>query len=50
LKIEDFKRWRGLSKIGKQTDRFLLNEQADILECFRGKGDLMPISGDEETI
>ncbi|KUJ17394.1 uncharacterized protein LY89DRAFT_644864 [Mollisia scopiformis] len=47
---EDFERWRGLAKIGKQTDRFLLNEQADILESFRGKGDLVPIGGDEETI
>jgi hypothetical protein len=48
--IEDFKRWRGLAKIGTQTDRFLLNEQADILERFKGKGDLVPIKGDEETI
>ncbi|CZR56659.1 uncharacterized protein PAC_06548 [Phialocephala subalpina] len=47
---EDFKRWRGLAKIGTQTDRFLLNEQADILERFKGKGDLVPIKGDEETI
>lgn len=48
--IADFERWRDLAKIGTQTDRFLLNEQADILETFKGKGDLVPITGDEETI
>lgn len=47
---EDFQRWRGLASIGCQIDRFLLNEQAGIVECFRGKGDLEPIEGDEETI
>jgi hypothetical protein len=47
---EDLKRWRGLAGIGKQTDRFMLNEQADILEIFRGKGDLVPIEGSEETM
>jgi len=46
----DFERWRGLAKIGGQTDRFLLNEQADIVECFKGKGSLVPIVGDEETV
>lgn len=47
---EDFQRWRELAKIGTQVDRFLLNEQADILESFKGKGDLIPIKGDEETV
>ncbi|KAF8850231.1 hypothetical protein BDZ45DRAFT_770731 [Acephala macrosclerotiorum] len=47
---EDFQHWRGLARIGTQTDRFLLNEQADILEAFKGKGNLVPINGDEETI
>jgi len=47
---KDFERWRGLAKIGCQTDRFMLNEQASIVESFMGKGDLEPISGDEETI
>jgi hypothetical protein len=40
---EDFERWRGLAKIGTQTDRFMLSEQADINENFRGKGNLVPI-------
>jgi hypothetical protein len=40
---EDLERWRGLAKIGVQTDRFLLSEQADILEDFRGKGSLVPV-------
>jgi len=47
---EDLERWRGLAKIGKQTDRFMLNEQASIVEVFKGKGDLVPIEGDEETM
>jgi hypothetical protein len=46
----DFERWRGLAKIGKQTDRFMLNEQADILEAFKGKGDLVPINPEAETL
>jgi len=28
----------------------MLNEQADVLESFKGKGDLVAIEGDEETI
>ncbi|KAK4862234.1 hypothetical protein LT330_003372 [Penicillium expansum] len=40
--LRDLERWRGLAKIGIQTDRLLLNEQADILEDFWGKGDLVP--------
>lgn len=47
---EDFARWRKLAKVGSQVDRFLLNEQANILQCFKGKGDLEPISADEETV
>ncbi|KAJ5753956.1 uncharacterized protein N7511_008109 [Penicillium nucicola] len=39
---DDMKRWRGLAKIGIQTDRHLLNEQADVLEDFRGPGNLEP--------
>lgn len=46
----DFERWRGLASIGKQADRFMLNEQADILEAFKGKGDLVPIDPEAETI
>ena len=41
---KDFERWRGLAKVGEsQADRVLLSEQADILEDFRGKGDLEEI-------
>lgn len=44
---EDLARWRKLAKIGEsQTDRVLLSEQADILEDFRGAGDLKPIEMD----
>lgn len=39
----DLERWRGLAKIGHQTDRFILNDQADILEAFQGQGDLEEI-------
>lgn len=40
---EDLERWRGLAKSGTQTDRIVLNEQANILEDFRGAGSLEPI-------
>jgi len=46
----DFERWRGLAGIGKQTDRFMLNEQADILEAFKGKGDLVAIDPEAKTL
>ncbi|EIM86466.1 phenol acid carboxylase [Stereum hirsutum FP-91666 SS1] len=46
----DFERWRALAKIGTQTDRHILCEQADILEVFKGKGDLVPIEPDAETL
>jgi hypothetical protein len=42
----DFERWRELAKIGIQTDRYLLSEQANILEVFRGKGNLEAIGED----
>merc|ERR1711988_1001811 len=45
----DFKRWRSLAKIGSQVDRFMLSEQANILETFRGPGKLQPIEPDAET-
>lgn len=47
---KDFERWRKLGKIGGPTDRYLLNEQADILECFKGKGDLEWVEEDVETM
>lgn len=45
----DLERWRGLAKIGTQTDRFMLSEQANILESFKGPGDLQPIGADAPT-
>ncbi|KAH7150231.1 Calycin-like protein [Dactylonectria estremocensis] len=46
---EDFDRWRTLATHGVQTDRFMLIEQAKILEVFKGKGDLEPIELDAVT-
>ncbi|KAL1306322.1 hypothetical protein AAFC00_005042 [Neodothiora populina] len=46
---EDFARWRKLAELGTQTDRFMLSEQADINEVFKGKGDLIPIKEDAVT-
>ena len=40
---EDFERWRRLAKIGHQTDRFVLSEQAQDVQSFKGKGNLSPI-------
>jgi hypothetical protein len=48
--LEDFNRWRGLAKIGKQTDRFLLHDQADIHESFKGPGKLEEIEMDWPTL
>ncbi|TRM65630.1 Calycin-like protein [Schizophyllum amplum] len=47
---EDFERWRGLAKIGCQTDRHMLSEQADIVETFKGAGNLKPIDPTWPTI
>lgn len=46
----DLNRWRGLAKIGIQTERVLLSEQADILEDFRGPGDLKPVDNSWPTL
>jgi hypothetical protein len=46
----DFARWQDLAKIGIQTDRNMLAEQADILEVFLGKGELQPIEQDWPTL
>ncbi|KAI9835850.1 MAG: hypothetical protein M1819_001748 [Sarea resinae] len=46
----DLERWRGLAKIGIQTERHVLNEQALIVESFRGQGDLEQIEHDWPTI
>jgi hypothetical protein len=44
---EDLQRWRGLAGIGSQTSRFMLCEKAHIVESFKGKGKLVPISQDD---
>ncbi|EMC90836.1 hypothetical protein BAUCODRAFT_144008 [Baudoinia panamericana UAMH 10762] len=46
---KDLERWRGLAKIGSQSERFMLTEQANIVEHFKGKGDLEPIDPDAST-
>lgn len=46
----DFERWRGLARIGIQTDRHMLAKQADIVDVFRGKGDLEPIKQSWPTL
>ncbi|KAL3460760.1 Calycin-like protein [Aspergillus heterothallicus] len=46
----DLERWRGLAKIGDQRDRVMLSEQADIVEDFRGSGQLEGIEEDWETM
>ncbi|KAG5752340.1 hypothetical protein H9Q69_013766 [Fusarium xylarioides] len=45
----DFNRWKELANIGKQTDRFILTEQAKILKVFKGPGDLKPIKEEDPT-
>ncbi|KAL5355209.1 Calycin-like protein [Aspergillus floccosus] len=47
---EDLARWRNLAKIGTQVDRHILSEQADILEDFRGAGNLEPIDMSWSTL
>lgn len=47
---DDFKRWKELAKVGIQTDRKILNDQANILESFKGKGDLEDIDLDAPTL
>lgn len=46
---EDLQRWRGLAKMGIQTERLVLAEQADIAEVFKGPGNLKPIAPDAPT-
>lgn len=40
---EDLERWRRLASMGTQTSRLLLCEQAQVVETFKGKGELVPI-------
>lgn len=46
----DFQRWRDLAKIGIQTDRHILNDQANIVESFRGAGQLEDIDTNAPTL
>lgn len=46
---EDLDRWRQLAKMGTQTERLVLAEQAAILEQFKGAGTLQPILPDAPT-
>lgn len=46
----DLERWRGLARIGIQTDRHMLPEQADLVDIFRGKGELEPIEHSWPTL
>jgi len=47
---EDFQRWRDLAKIGTQADRFMLSEQAHLVEIFKGAGGLKPVAPDAPTL
>lgn len=47
---EDFERWRKLARDGIQTDRYLLSEQAGIVEIFKGPGNLEPIEESWDTL
>jgi len=47
---KDFERCRQLSKMGNQTERVMLSVQADIIERFKGGGDLLAISEDAPTL
>lgn len=47
---EDLDRWRGLAKLGSQVERFMLSEQAHMVETFRGNGDLEPIEESWATL
>lgn len=46
----DFERWRGLAKVGTQSERHLLAEKATVLKTFRGRGELVPIEPDAVTL
>ncbi|KAH7039809.1 Calycin-like protein [Microdochium trichocladiopsis] len=47
---EDFERWRQLAKVGIQTERHMLAEQASIVEDFHGAGELKDIDVSWPTI
>ncbi|KAM5349270.1 hypothetical protein ACJ41O_005777 [Fusarium nematophilum] len=45
----DLERWRELAVIGNQTERFILTEKADIVDIFKGKGELGEIDPNGPT-
>lgn len=47
---KDLERWRSLAKVGAQTDRVMLSEQAVVIEDFHGAGDLEPIDMNWDTM
>ncbi|KAM3083508.1 hypothetical protein ACMFMG_004156 [Clarireedia jacksonii] len=47
---EDLQRWRELARVGAQTDRYLLGEQAEVVRVFRGKGELGWVEEGVETM
>jgi len=46
---ENLEKWRKLADVGNQASRFMLSEQANIVESFKGAGDLKPISENDPT-
>lgn len=46
----DLERWRRLAREGTQTERLMLSEQAHVVQRFRGRGDLEPISDEDPTL
>ncbi|CDK29997.1 unnamed protein product [Kuraishia capsulata CBS 1993] len=48
-KVQDLERWRELSKIGTQTSRYLLPEQAILNKIYDGPGDLPLIDNSWNT-
>jgi hypothetical protein len=49
-KKEDLHRWRGLAADGKQTERMVMAERAEVLECFKKRGKLPEIDPNAERL
>lgn len=47
---KDFERWRELAKIGIQTDRYLIIEQATVDKIYEGRGNLEDIDENAPTV
>ena len=46
----DLERWRSLAKLGSQVERYMLSEQAHIIQTFKGPGDLEAIDDNAPTL